>query len=102
MAFALLSYLTLAVFASALTSAAGFAEVFDTLVWVWSALITGAAVVVLPVSAAKAGAAITEAASKAAEMVFNMVVSSLKDLEAAPSRHLFDRREEPRWSALNP
>jgi hypothetical protein len=30
-------------------------------------------VVVFPASVAKAGAAITEAASKAAEMVFNMV-----------------------------
>jgi hypothetical protein len=36
-------------------------------------LITGVVVVVLAGSVAKAGAAITEAASKAAEMVFNMV-----------------------------
>ncbi|GMO96117.1 hypothetical protein TM239_10840 [Bradyrhizobium sp. TM239] len=71
------------------------------MVWLWSALITGA-VVVLPASAAKAGAAITEAASKAAEMVFNMVVSSWKDLEAAPCRLPFDRGWEPRGGALNP
>ncbi len=58
---------------SALTPASGFTAVVDALVWLWSALITGAVVVVLPASAAKAGAAITEAASKAAEMVFNMV-----------------------------
>ena len=49
----------------------------ETLVCAWSALITGACVTVLPgslpVSAARAGAAITVAASKAAEMVFNMV-----------------------------
>src|SRR6478609_10197668 len=69
----LASALTSAAFVSALTPASGFTAVVDTLVWLWSALITGAVVVVLPASAAKAGAAITEAASKAAEMVFNMV-----------------------------
>src|SRR5581483_8429542 len=82
-----------AVLASALTSAAGLAAVVETLLWVWSALITGAVAVVLAASLAKAGAAMTEAASKAAEMVFNMVVSSCKDLEAAPSRQLFDHGE---------
>src|ERR1700750_1893662 len=101
MAFALESSLAPALmsaaFASALTPASGFAAVVDTLVWLWSALITGAVVVVvLPASAANAGAAITEAASKAAEMVFSMVVSSLKDLEAAPSCLPFDRKQEPR------
>nr|GAJ36155.1 hypothetical protein BDOA9_0153710 [Bradyrhizobium sp. DOA9] len=74
------------VLASALTPASGFAAVVAALVWLWSALITGAVVVVLPASAANAGAAITEVASKAAEMVFNMVVSSWKDHQAAPSR----------------
>jgi ribonuclease HI len=75
---------------------------FSTLGFTCTALITGACVV-RPGPAAIAGAARTDTASKAAEIVLNMVVSSNGIMElTGRMAGLFDRADDLNRRALNP
>src|SRR6266566_3474362 len=80
-----------------------FASAVLTPVLVCVVLMTGAFAVVLVDSAASTGAARTEAASRAAEIVFNMVVSCSKWISKLPAEQagLVDHADDVREPALN-